>query len=78
MSGHRGERVGHRIQEIVARLLARRCATRIGFVTLTGVEVQGPARGQGVRGGTWQRGRARAGSEWAEQRGTLPPPRRGA
>jgi ribosome-binding factor A len=40
MIGHRGERVAHRIQEIVARLLREEVRDpRIGFVTLTGVEV---------------------------------------
>ena len=40
MTGHRGERVAHRIQEIVARLLREQVRDpRIGFVTLTGVEV---------------------------------------
>jgi ribosome-binding factor A len=40
MSGHRGERVGQRIQEIVARLLRKQVRDpRIGFVTVTGVEV---------------------------------------
>ena len=40
MSGHRGERVGQRIQEIVARLLREEVRDpRIGFVTVTGVEV---------------------------------------
>ena len=40
MSGHRGERVGHRIQEIVARLLREQVRDpRIGSVTVTGGEV---------------------------------------
>jgi|SoiMethySBSTD1v2_1073268.scaffolds.fasta_scaffold3500078_1 ribosome-binding factor A len=40
MTGHRGERVAHRIQEIVARLLREEVRDpRIGFVTLTGVEL---------------------------------------
>ena len=40
MAGHRGERVAQRIQEIVARLLREEVRDpRIGFVTLTGVEV---------------------------------------
>ena len=40
MSGHRSQRVGPRIQEIVARLLREEVRDpRIGFVTLTGVEV---------------------------------------
>jgi len=40
MTGHRGERVGQRIQEIVTRLLRKEIRDpRIGFVTVTGVEL---------------------------------------
>jgi len=40
MTGHRPERVAQRIQEIVARLLREEVRDpRIGFVTLTGVEL---------------------------------------
>lgn len=40
MTGHRGERVGHRIQEIVTRVLREQIRDpRIGFVTVTGVEL---------------------------------------
>ena len=40
MAGHRGERVAHRIQEIVTRVLRKEVRDpRIGFVTVTGVEV---------------------------------------
>ena len=40
MTGHRGERVAQRIQEIVTRLLREEVRDpRIGFVTVTGVEV---------------------------------------
>jgi ribosome-binding factor A len=45
MTGHRGERVGQRIQEIIARLLRKEVRDpRIGFVTLTGVELSGDLR----------------------------------
>lgn len=40
MADHRGERVAHRIQEIVTRVLRKEVRDpRIGFVTVTGVEV---------------------------------------